>query len=186
MIPDRFYRFVQLIDGIHKCIHRIKFDFAPYFGVKSVHMFWIYELQAHPEGLTSAELAGKSMISRSLVSREIECLRNNGYIVLHETARGKRKNYNSRITLTEKGKQLANHIRSEALNVQSRVNEGISEEELTSFYRTLEKFYANFQTIIREGEDFENDPCSPLTSSDASQNIKLIPDNRENPLTKSK
>jgi len=156
MAADRFYIFSLLIDGIHKCIHKIKFDFAPDFGVKNVHMFWIYELGEHPEGLTATELAEKNMVSRSLVSRELECLRDNGYVILHENARGKRRNYNSRITLTEKGHQLANHIRQEALSVQSRVNEGISQEELTAFYATLEKLYRNMQILIRENEDTEN------------------------------
>ena len=152
MLTERFYTFALLIDGVHKCIHRIKFDFAPCFGVKSVHMFWIYELQAHPEGLTSAELAGKSMISRSLVSREIERLLENGYVVLREAAHGKRKSYNSRILLTDKGKELAEQIRAEAIKVQNQANDGITEEELVIFYTVLKKFYRNLQKIICEKE----------------------------------
>ncbi len=176
MVSERFYIFIRLIDGIHKCIHRLKFDFAPSFGVKSVHMFWLYELQAHPEGLTSAELASRSMISRSLVSREIERLREEGYIVVHETARGKRKSYNSRIELTEKGHELAADIRTAALSIQSEVNSGISEEELTAFYATLDKLYANLQSVIRESEEATTPP---------SANISLnIVDNLKSPLTK--
>ena len=67
MIAERFYIFTLLIDGIHKCIHRIKFDFAPHFGVKSVHMFWIYELRDHPDGLTSAELAERTGLRIDLI-----------------------------------------------------------------------------------------------------------------------
>ena len=155
MAADRFYIFTLLVDGIHKCIHKIKFDFAPDFGVKNVHMFWIYELGEHPDGLTATELAEKNMVSRSLVSRELEWLRDNGYITLQEHARGKRKNYNSRITLTQKGQALADHIRKKALHVQSRVNAGVSEEELTVFYSVLEKLYCNMQTIVRDSTDSE-------------------------------
>ena len=169
MATDRFYVFTQLIDGIHKCIYKMKIDFAPYIGVKSVHMFWIYELAAHPEGLTCAELAEKNMISRSLVSREIECLRENGYIVFHETARGKRKNYNSRITLTEKGQALAGHIRTKAMDIQRRANEGIDEEELAAFYVTLEKLYGNMQAVVREGDAAEKEA---KTSADCEKPSK--------------
>lgn len=169
MATDRFYVFTQLIDGIHKCIYKMKIDFAPYIGVKSVHMFWIYELAAHPEGLTCAELAEKNMISRSLVSREIECLRENGYIVFHETARGKRKNYNSRITLTEKGQALAGHIRTKAMDIQRRANEGIGEEELAAFYVTLEKLYGNMQAVVREGDAAEKEA---KTSADCEKPSK--------------
>jgi len=152
MIAERFYIFTLLIDGIHKCIHRIKFDFAPHFGVKSVHMFWIYELSSHPDGLTSAELAERSRISRSLVSREIERLRENGYVEIQETARGKRKNYSSPIRLTIKGRELADSICAEAMKIQERAGEGISEEELIIFYATLSKFYNNLRGVIQESD----------------------------------
>ena len=76
----RFEKFTLLIDGIHKCINKIKFDTAPYLGVKSVHVFWVYRLYRHPEGLTAAEIASTSMVDRSLVSREIEMLKKNGYV----------------------------------------------------------------------------------------------------------
>ena len=152
----RFYRFVLLIDGVHKCIQKLRLDTAPYFGVKSVHIFWVYELLAHPEGLTAAELASRSMISRSLVSREIEELHKDGYIELNETARGKRKNYNSRITLTEKGRALAAKIMEEGIKIQDAASTDISPEELASFYATLEKLHANLCMIAAERENADS------------------------------
>ena len=141
----RFEKFTLLIDGIHKSINRIKFDTAPYLGVKSVHVFWIYQLALHPEGLTAAEIAAASMVDRSLVSREIAALEKGGYVAREET--GKKRSYNARITLTEKGTELAEKITKEAIGVQSRVDEGITEGELESFYSTLEKLYTNFAAL---------------------------------------
>ena len=155
MIAERFYLFSLLIDGIHKCIHKIKIDVAPEFGVKSVHILWIYELRSHPEGLTAAELAAKSMISRSLVSRELEMLLRQGYVQIPTTGRGKRKNYNARITLTEKGEQLALSIAAAGCSVQSRVADGISEEELSAFYATLQKLYANLRQVADDYDGTE-------------------------------
>ena len=161
---QRFYIFTQLIDGVHKCIHKLKIDTAPYLGVKSVHIFWVYELFMHPEGLTAAELAARSMISRSLISREIESLQEDGYIEIHETAHGKRKNYNSHITLTESGKELAKSILNEALSVQAGVREGISDEELVAFYGTLAKLYENIKKVTVERESAE--PSSQVCKKD--------------------
>lgn len=141
----RFEKFTLLIDGIHKSINRIKFDTAPYLGVKSVHVFWIYQLSLHPEGLTAAEIAAVSMVDRSLVSREIAALEKGGYVAREET--GKKRGYNARITLTEKGVELAERITEEAIGVQSRVGEGITASELAAFYVTLEKLYANFVAL---------------------------------------
>ena len=153
LLDDRFYPFVCLIDGIHKSIQKFRVDFAHQFGVKSVHIFWIYELYTHPEGLTSAELAAESNISRSLVSREIELLLEDGYVCMEETAHGKRKNYNSRITLTERGAELARRIWDEGLRVQNAVNEGISHEELISFYQTLQKLHDNLRDLSQKNEE---------------------------------
>lgn len=141
----RFERFTLLIDGIHKCINKIKFDTAPYLGVKSVHVFWIYQLSQHPEGLTAAEIAAVSMVDRSLVSREIATLEKGGYVAREDT--GKKRSYNARITLTDKGYELADRITKEAIGVQSMVDKGITDEELTAFYSTLEKLYANFASL---------------------------------------
>ena len=150
MISERFYSFVQLIDCVHKQIQKIRIDTAPYLGVKSVHIFWIYELYSHPNGLTAAELAAKNMISRSLISREIEALYQDGYVEICENSHGKRKNYNALITLTEKGKNLAQQIVFEGMSVQNRVDEGITEEELASFYSTLNKLCNNLKIVARE------------------------------------
>ena len=144
----RFEKFTLLIDGIHKSIGKIKFDTAPYLGIKSVHVFWIYELSLHPDGLTAAEIAAVSMVDRSLVSREIAALKKDGYVASEDT--GKKRNYNARITLTEKGNELAAKITEEATRVQSRVDEGITKEELEGFYSTLEKLYANFAALTQE------------------------------------
>jgi DNA-binding MarR family transcriptional regulator len=155
---ERFSKFTLLIDGIYKSIHKIKLDNAPYLGIKSVHVFWVYSLLKHPEGLTSTELAALSEIDRSLVSREVAKLCADGYIT-YVGGSGKRRNYNSRIVLTEKGVELAEYIRREALDVQKKADADITEEELEIFYSVLEKLYGNFQNITKEREN--NIPSAP-------------------------
>ena len=152
-MTPRFYHFVRLIERIHKSIGKLKLDTAPYFGVKSVHIFWIYELYSHPEGLIAAELASNSMISRSLISREIERLQKDGYVEIFESNHGKRKNYHARILLTPKGKKLAESIFEEGMGIQSEVSRGISQEELLSFYQTLEKLCHNLEDVAKRREN---------------------------------
>ena len=135
----------MLIDGIHKCISKIKFDTAPDLGVKSVHLFWVYKLMLHPNGLTAAEIAAVNKVDRSLVSREIETLKKNGYVQTKDN--GNKRSYNSRITLTESGLALAKRIKDEAIRIQEVVGANISEDELATFYVTLEKLYGNFDLL---------------------------------------
>lgn len=150
MRPERFARFLLLVDGADKCIGKIKSSIASVPEVKGVHVFWLYKLLAYPEGLTATELAAESMIDRSLVSREINELYRGDYVTLGEGSCGKRKTYNARIRLTKKGAALAERIRRGALALQERVDEGISEEELAVFYHVFDKLHTNLRSIVLE------------------------------------
>ena len=140
----RFERFTLLIDGIHKSIHNLKSTIAPHLGVKGVHVLWVYELLKHDDGLTAAELATRSKVNRSLISREIEALMKDGYVVYKGGGSGR---YNEKLLLTNKGRALAEKIREEVVRIQGAVDESISEEELFAFYNTLEKLSANFRIL---------------------------------------
>jgi DNA-binding MarR family transcriptional regulator len=150
MERERFRRFVLLVEGTHKAVQKIKFNRAPDFGVKGVHTLWVYELLLHPEGITASELAAQSMIDRSLISRELEPLKELGYI--ETDGDPSKRNYNAKIKLTEKGKEVASNIGKIALEVQTLADNGISEEELDSFYKTLEKINKNLLNIAEENK----------------------------------
>lgn len=145
MERERFFQFTRMIDGVHKNILKLRLDNAPTFGVKGVHVFWVYELLKHPEGMSAAELAANSQIDRSLISREIAALKKQGYIQTEETA-GKRS-YNAKITLTESGKEAAEKISAMGLDIQNRVSGEICEKELAIFYTTLAKIYNNLEKL---------------------------------------
>ena len=157
MESERFYQFVHLIDGIHKSVNKIKLSIAPTLGVKSVHIFWLYELLSHPAGLTAATLATKSRIDRSLISREVEELCARGYVEVVGGGGEKRKNYNSRIRLTEQGKVLARTITTYAMAAQTAADAGIGEEELASFYATLEKLATNLSQLSEQPNTLDQD-----------------------------
>ncbi len=141
----RFEKFALLIDGAQKNIQRFKSYIAQELGVKSVHVLWIYELYIHSDGLTSAELAVKSNIDPSLISRELATLKRRGYIT-KETTPGKRT-YNAPITLTDEGKILAKKIYQISLNTQHQVSTGISSKDLATFYTVLEKLHGNLNEL---------------------------------------
>ena len=141
-----FERFTLLIDGIHKSIHKLKLDIAPTLGVKGVHIFWVYELSKHPDGLTATEIAASGRIDRSLVSREIETLKKGGYITSRGGS-GARK-YNERFYLTDMGKELSLRIANEIIKIQTAARQGINEDELETFYSVLGRIHGNFEEIL--------------------------------------
>ena len=54
MQEERFEAFAALISGIHGNIQKIKSSYAASLGLKTVQVFWLYLLRAHPEGMTEA------------------------------------------------------------------------------------------------------------------------------------
>ncbi len=140
----RFERFTLLIEGIHKSINKLKMMNVSALGIKSVHVFWLYQLSQHPEGMSAAELAIASMIDRSLVSREIKALKGDGYI---KVAKGRR------YVLTDSGRELAERISGIVKDIQRDADAGITEAELESFYSTFVKLSDNFTTIIEKYHD---------------------------------
>lgn len=148
MEQERFMHFVNLIDGVHKSVQKIRIDNAATFGIKSVHVFWVYELAAHPEGLSATELATKTNIDRSLISREISSLEKNGLVRI-EKANGKR-NYNSKLMLTESGLAAAMEIKDIAMRFQSIASQDIPKKDLETFYSVLEKLYNNLKVWSKE------------------------------------
>ncbi len=148
MEQERFSRFIKNVDTVQKSIRKFKVANAEAFGIKSVHILWVYELYSHPEGMSAAELAAKSMIDRSLISREIAELKENGYVITEDT--GTKRAYNAKITLTAKGREMAKAVGAAGLDIQKRADDGVTEAELESFYRTFEKLSENLERIAVE------------------------------------
>ena len=144
----RSEKFISLISGVYRHISRLKSVFAPEMGIKSVHVFWLYQLRLSVGGRSSAELASASMVDRALVSRELEELKRTGLVV----ADGDGKGYGVVLRLTAEGEAVADRIIDTVGELQRRLDVGISEEELASFYSTLEKLYNNFEVIKNEQE----------------------------------
>ena len=148
MEAERFEQFRNLISGIHRDIEKLKTKWTAPLGMKSVHIFWVYLLKNHPEGLTAAELSRLSQSYRSLVSREIQELIDLGYIY---TVQGNQQNkYGQKLKLTASGVEAAQRISQESLRIQNEVNAGIPEADLIVLYSTLEILMENFHRLSEQ------------------------------------
>ena len=148
MRSERFSLFSYKISSIYKCIKALEADAAVRLGVKGVHLFWIYSLVDHPEGLSASEIAKKNGINRSLVSREIQKLSRENMVYFAPADSG--AHYNARILLTEKGKAAANEIYRIGMRVQEATGEGLSEAELSGFYESLDRIADNLGRIAAQ------------------------------------
>ena len=167
MEPCRFGKFILAVEGIHKAVQKIKLSEAPQFGLKGVHLFWMYELLNSPDGLAASEIAEKSNINRSLVSREIELLKEKGYVV---SSKSSKRGYNAKIHLTPKGVETANRIIEMAMHFQNKTSVDIDEGELRSFYSTLDKIYSSLSQLALD-EAVQSD-CESLCHKNQIENKK--------------
>ena len=148
MEAERFEQFSSLISGIYRDIQKLKTKWTEPLGMKAVHIFWVYLLKNHPQGLTASELSRHSQSNRSLVSREIQELINLGYVTVERTA-GQRR-YGQKLTLTQSGVEVAEKISEASLDIQNKVNAGIPEEDLLVLYRTLGILMENFHRLTEQ------------------------------------
>lgn len=132
---ERFEEFSALISCVHGNIQKLKVRYTTQLGLKSVHVFWLYLLRIHPEGMSASELAAAVQSNRSLISREIDTLFDKG--IIYTQGNGNKRRYGWKLMLTSKGKQLANVISAVVTDIQNTVSRDISEEDIITFYRTL-------------------------------------------------
>ena len=148
MKEERFEEFTSLISSIYRDIQKLKTKWTEPLGMKAVHIFWVYLLNKHPQGLSASELSRHSQSNRSLVSREIQELIDLGYVYAEPSTQHRR--YGQKLKLTPTGKTAAERIAEATLQIQNKVNAGISETDLIIFYRTLEILMGNFHTLTEE------------------------------------
>ena len=147
METERFEQFNSLISGIYRDIQKLKSKWAEPLGMKAVHIFWVYLLKKHPEGLTASQLSRYNQSNRSLISREIQELIDLGYMT-QESSDSRR--YGKKLTLTQSGYEAAERISDAALMIQNQVNAGIPTEDLIIFYRTFGILMDNFHHITEQ------------------------------------
>jgi len=150
---ERFEQFSALIAGIYRDIQKLKTKWTEPLGMKSVHIFWVYLLKNHPEGLTASELSRHSQSNRSLVSREIQELIDLGYVQTEKKSQHRR--YGQKLTLTPRGQEVAQRISEASLQIQNTVNAGIPEADLIVLYRTLNILMENFHHLTETNTEEE-------------------------------
>ena len=142
---ERFEEFSSLISRVHGNIQKLKARCTAQLGLKAVHVFWLYLLRTHPEGMSASELAAAVYSNRSIVSREIDDLFDKG--IIFTQGNGEKRRYGWKLMLTDKGQELADVISAIAADIQNTVSHDISEEDLITFYRTLRILTDGFEEL---------------------------------------
>ena len=132
-MTQRFETFTVLIHRISRNIRRIKNQEMAAYQLRSAHISCLYYLSA-PEGLTATELCERCEEDKATVSRALDHLEENGYLVPRDKSA---KRYKSPLVLTEKGLAVSRQIACKIDRVLAEVSGALTEEERMAFYRYL-------------------------------------------------
>ena len=142
-MQERFQTFTILIARLNRCIRKLKTEEMSEFGLKSPHVSCLYYLYK-ADSLTSKELCDICEEDKANISRSIEFLEKNGYIVSRSKTE---KRYKSPLVLTEKGREAGERLVRKIDSVLFAVSEGVPEADREIMYRSLSVICDNLQRI---------------------------------------
>lgn len=142
-MENRFKMFTVLTSKINRCIRKIKTDEMAEFNLKSTHVSCLYYLYEE-SSLTAKELCDICDEDKAAISRSIDYLENNGYLVCESKTA---KRYKSPIELTEKGKVVAQKVSDKINCILDEASKGLSEENRIIFYQSLGLISENLEKI---------------------------------------
>ena len=102
------------------------------------------------DGVTAAELCEHCEEDKATISRALEHLESNGFIV-RNSERAKR--YRSPLRLTEKGQEVGRRIAEKIGTVLGTISHTLTEDERAAFYRSLSAISRSLDAIAQNSEE---------------------------------
>ena len=149
-MQERFETFAVLINRISRDIRRIKNQEMASYHLRSAHvscLYYIYSL----DGVTSAELCEHCEEDKATISRAVDYLETNGFLLRGTSA----KRYKSPLLLTEKGRDAGKRIAEKIGGILETVSHALTEKERIEFYRCLSTISRSLEAIVQNNEEKE-------------------------------
>lgn len=143
-----FENFVISVLKLYRIIQKIKNYEMREYGLKSVHVMCIYYLNENKEGLTFGELMRLTLEDKAVVSRSVKELSGKGFVKYDS------KKYNSPVTLTEKGTEVAAKILEKADSAVKAGSADLTDGEREKFHNALKEVSVNLKQYY---DHLEND-----------------------------
>ena len=138
---EKYKTFTVLMASINRSIRKIKTEEMAEFHLKSPHVSCLYYLYKE-DALTAKELCEICEEDKANVSRTIDYLETNGYLIRQNEDN---KKYKSHLALTEMGRSVASKIAEKIDRILDEAGAGIHETEREIMYRSLFQISSNLQ-----------------------------------------
>ena len=148
---ERFETFTILLNRINRNIRKIKNREMANYELRSPHVSCLYYLYM-TEGLTSKDLCERCEEDKATISRSLDYLEKNGYLVCKFDSK---KRYNAPFELTERGNRAGKRIADKIAAVLDEMNKGISEDDREILYGCLGIISENIDKVAKSYENEE-------------------------------
>lgn len=148
-MTERFETFTVLINRISRNIRKIKNQEMAEYRLRSSHISCLYYLYTSG-GLTATDLCERSAEDKATVSRSLDYLEKNGYLIC-ETKSANR--YKSPLKLTEKGLDIGKRIADKIAAVLEEISVELTEAQRLQFYHSLSVISQRLDGIANKGCD---------------------------------
>ena len=142
-MKQRFETFTVLINKISRNVRKIKNMEMSEYNLRSAHVSCLYYLYS-ADSMTATDLCERCEEDKATISRALDYLENNGFIVCESKTA---KRYKSPLFLTEKGKEAGKKIFDKVKSVLDEVSVGLSDEQRETFYRYLSIISDNLEKV---------------------------------------
>ncbi len=143
-MEERYQLFTTLIVKCVRAIKKIKSNEMSEFNLKGLHVSCLYYAYVVKKPLTATVLCDICDEDKANISRAIDRLEAEGYVVCNSKTQ---KKYNCPISLTEKGKQVAESVANKIDDMVAFASQGLSEENRKIFYSSLTLIANNLEKI---------------------------------------
>ena len=147
-MEERFETFTVLINRISRNIRKIKNQEMAEYNLRSAHVSCLYYLYSG-KNVTATDLCERCEEDKATVSRALDYLESNGYLVDRSDSA---KRYKSPLTLTEKGCIVGKKIAEKIDGVLDEISIGLTEAQRVDFYRSLSVISKSLEQVAKNGE----------------------------------
>lgn len=144
----RYQQFSYIVSVINRQIQKIERDEMEKYGYKGAFAQYLMAMRRNPDGVTSAQLSEMCDKDKAAVSRVITEMIEKGLVVRKSA---NEKLYRAKLSLTQKGTEIADYIANQGAAAVVAVNNAFSQEELKAFYSNLDYIAERLHTISKDG-----------------------------------
>ena len=143
-MDERFKIFTNHINSINRSIRRIKNIEMKEYDLKSPHVSCIYYLYKE-KSLSIKELTKLCDVDKSAISRTLDYLLNNDFIIINGD-----KGYKNNLILKNKSNIVGKYISDKIDNILNEASKGLTEEERKILYKALDIIDNNLKEKVGE------------------------------------